>query len=114
MEKWTKIPENNLLINQLGMIINEKSGGIIIPYLDAQCYNRIFIKIGGKFKWIKVARLVAQIFIPNPENKPCINHKNLIRTDDRVINLEWVTYSENIIHAKKNHAWDKHRIQQPF
>lgn len=65
-------------------------------------YLRVALWKNKKQKDFAVHRLVALAFIPNPENKPQINHINCIKHDNRVENLEWNTESENMIHSYSN------------
>lgn len=68
---------------------------------DGIGYVRVQLYKNKQRAFFRIHRLVAMAFIPNPENKPEINHKNGIKKDNRVENLEWATYSENENHARK-------------
>ncbi len=65
-------------------------------------YAKIIIKVDGVHHNKLVHRLVAQAYIPNPENKPQVNHKDGDKANNNVFNLEWCTQSENNIHAFKS------------
>jgi len=64
-------------------------------------YVVVNLSNGNGSKTFYLHRLLAIAYIPNPENKPQINHKNGIRIDFRLENLEWATQSENMQHSHK-------------
>lgn len=71
----------------------------ITPFLSRAGYKYVRLFKDGKMFCKRVNRLIAETFIHNPGNKPQVNHKNGIKTDNRVQNLEWATSSENNLHA---------------
>jgi len=64
-------------------------------------YLCVHLSMNGKAKVLNIHRLIAEAWLPNPENKPQINHKNGIKDDNKIENLEWCTASENMQHAIK-------------
>ena len=68
------------------------------PSTDEDGYLRTKLHDKNSIKYIGIHKLVAQAFIPNPENKSQVNHINGDKTDNRVNNLEWATASENNYH----------------
>lgn len=68
---------------------------------DKDGYVGVALLKNRKYKYFRISRLVAQAFIPNPNDLPQVNHKNGDKTDNSVENLEWSTGSENIRHSFK-------------
>lgn len=75
-------------------IIGRKIKGFYISPKNDNDYQRLNLYKNGNRKTYSIHRLVAEAFIPNPENKLTVNHINHIRHDNRVDNLEWATYAE--------------------
>lgn len=72
---------------------------ILTPFHNSDGYALVNLYIDAVRTPRTVHRLVAETFIPNPENKPCVNHLSGVKTDCRVQNLKWCYYSENMQHA---------------
>lgn len=115
-EIWKDIPEYEGLyqvsnlgrVKSLNRIIKskligsfQKQGTIIKPHKRGN-YLKVSLSKNGEINQLSVHRLVAQTFVVNPEKKPCVNHKNGDKIDNKDTNLEWMSYSENTTHSYKN------------
>lgn len=108
MEEWKDIIgyENVYQVSNLGRVrrIGEysnqsgktwSSNKVLKPANNSKGYYFVHLSKNNKVSRKYVHRLVAEAFIPNPENKAAVNHINCDRSDNRVENLEWTTYREN-------------------
>ena len=101
-EVFTDIPGyEGYQVSNLGRVKNNKTGKILKPYLT-RGYLRVSLYNESSRKCKLVHRLVAEAFLPNPDNKSDVNHINGCKTDANVCNLEWVSASENMSHAHQN------------
>lgn len=92
----------NYKISIDGTLINLQTGKTKKWVKSSNGYMRTGLWINNKQYNISQHRILAQYFIDNPENKPQVNHKNGIKHDNRIENLEWVTSSENAKHSFAN------------
>lgn len=85
-----------------GRYIQTRKEKYLYLHKEANGYIRVVLCRQGLCLHFGVHRLVAAAFIPNPLNKPTVNHKNGIKHDNRVENLEWATRYEQMAHADNN------------
>ena len=96
------IKGTNYEIHSDGTLVNTKTGNIIKWSKDTNGYMRAGLWTGGKCKTVAQHKMLAEYFISNPELKLQVNHKNGIKHDNNLDNLEWVTQSENALHSFAN------------
>lgn len=99
-ETWLPVVghEDRYDVSDLGRV-RSKDGKIAGQHLNAQGYA--FCRLSGSRKEVRVHRLVAEAFIPNPNAKPFVNHIDNDRANNVATNLEWCTQLENLRHAEK-------------
>lgn len=98
------IPDTNNLygVNPVGEVFGYVKNRYLTPTIDRSGYLRLRLSKNNKKFSKYVHRLVASAYIPNPDNKPFINHKNGNKVDNRISNLEWCSQKENVRHAWAN------------
>lgn len=127
LEQWrTAIVDGetweNYQVSNLGRVMNLNYRGtgkakLMTPVDNSKGYSRVNFWKNGESDWVFVHRLVAEAFLPNPENKPCVNHKiegdegkkiNIVylnedgTVDEKKTTIEWVTVKENNNYATRN------------
>jgi hypothetical protein len=116
IEQWKDVVgyEEYYMVSNLGnvkskdrIVKNSRGGterllkGTLLKQVTYMGYYCVCFCVAGKIKQktVKVHRMVAEAFVLNSDNKPCVNHKDGNKLNNRFDNLEWVTYSENTQHA---------------
>ncbi len=111
-EIWKDIPNYKGLYqaSNLGRVKNKKTNKILKSSLSMKNgYNQLVLCKNDEHKVFKIHRLIAKTFIPNPENKPQVNHIDGNKQNNNVENLEWCTIKENLNHAINSGLFTKER-----
>lgn len=95
-EIWKDIEGFDYQVSNFGRVKGKH--GLLKPQFDHNYYHVTLFKKGKRFMKL-IHRLVATAFIPNPNNKPQVNHIDGVKTNNNLSNLEWVTNGENQKHA---------------
>lgn len=113
-EVWKDVVgyEGKYMVSNIGNVVSLLHGGK--RFLKKIISSSGYYVIGLHGRPVGIHRLVAAAFIPNPLNKPCIDHINTVRTDNRVENLRWVTHKENMNNPlSRKHLSDSRQGHKP-
>lgn len=94
--------ENKYAITSCGKVWSYKSKRFLIPHADKDGYLTVDLRKDGKRKAMKIHRLVAMAYIPNPEQKPQVNHLDENKQNNALNNLSWATGKENANYGNRN------------
>lgn len=99
MKNLSNIGFDKYCVCPSGKIYSLRSGKFLIPVVQKTGYCQVTLSQDGVKKGFLVHRLIAEALIPNPENKPTVNHEDGNKQNNSVNNLTWMTYQENTHHA---------------
>ena len=105
--------EEYYLVSDSGQVWSIRRHRALKPKIDRYGYEVVALSIKGVLHHRTIHRLVAQSFMPNPQNLPTVNHINEIKTDNRVSNLEWTSVADNINHGTRNKRMADTKCHQP-
>lgn len=105
--KLLSLFDNLYGITEDGKLFSTRSNRYLKPATDKHGYKYYVISIDGNRKTLKAHRLVAMAFIPNPQNKPTVDHINGDRMDNRVENLRWATLKEQQVNPVTLHRLEE-------
>jgi len=91
----------NYIVSKDGRVYNIITNKKLKPTPDTRGYLQVKIYKNGKGLTKKIHRIVAEAYLPNPENKPQINHIDGIKINNQLSNLEWISCTDNMIHSWK-------------
>lgn len=96
-----------------GLVISIRKHMLLKPKIDRYGYPVVTLFCRNRPRYVPIHRLVAEAFIPNPENKPAVNHIDENKLNNSVGNLEWVTVKENDNHGTRNVRMAESKSQTP-
>lgn len=113
-EEWRYVVgyEELYQVSNLGRVKSNIQNTIMRQHDNGKGYLTVSLSVRGKVTKKYIHRLVAEAFIPNPNNKQEVNHLNLKKNDNSLENLEWNTKQENMCHARCNGAYDNVKVYQ--
>ena len=107
--QWKQIAGFNYCVSNIGQVFSMHTNKMLKPNISRNGYVYVVLSDGGKLTTKKIHRLVAEAFIPNPNNLPQVNHVDGNKSNNAAINLEWVTAKENVEHFWNNLDNEEHR-----
>ena len=100
-------------VTSSGLVISVRKHMLLKPKIDRYGYPVVTLFGRNRPRYVPIHRLVAEAFIPNPENKPAVNHIDENKLNNSVENLEWVTVKENDNHGTRNIRMAESKCKTP-